>query len=245
MTGVSISVLVAVASVFCVAAAAQTVSGFGFSLLAVPVLAVLVGAKTSVVGAALVGLALTAVMATRDRGHIDRRTVRVVILASLLGIPIGLVIITHTTDTTLRALIAVVVLVFTALLWRGLTLPRSRSIDAVAGFVSGTLATSTGTTGPPLVIAFHGKGLAPAVFRATLAATFLIQGSLALVGFTATGQVTRDALIVALVGLPGTAIGFAGGQRAFDRLDHDRFRLVVLGMLTLSGVLALASAILG
>ena len=50
-----------------------------------------------------------------------------------------------------------------------------------AGFTGGILSTSTGTSGPPIVIALSAKQLEPAVFRATISAIFLVQGSAALV----------------------------------------------------------------
>ena len=239
----SLAVLLGVAAVFVLAAAAQAASGFGFSLLAVPLLSFLVDAKTGVVGSAVVGLGLVAVMAARDHGHVDRRAVRRTLTAAVVGMPLGLLVIGHVDDATLRTLIAVVVLSFTVLLWRGLMLRDRPFTDAGAGLISGVLSTSTGTSGPPLVIAFHGKGLAPTAFRATLAMTFLIQGAVSLGGFAVTGHVTRDALVVAAIGVPGTALGWMTGQRLFDRLDHERFRVVVLAMLACSGLVTLISAL--
>jgi uncharacterized membrane protein YfcA len=233
----------AIGAIFAVAAGAQAASGFGFALLAVPLLSVLVGPTTAVVAMAVAGFVLQAFMAVRDHSDVRRTTVSVVVVAALAGMPLGLLVITNADPQTLRILIAVVVLTFTLLLWRGLTLPDRPATDASAGFVSGVLSTSTGTNGPPLVIAFQGKGLTPPAFRATLAATFLIQGGLALAGFAVTGLVTREALLVAAVGLPGIAVGWWGGQRVFQRMDHERFRRVVLAMLGFSGLLTLISAV--
>lgn len=241
--GMSIGVLAGIVAVFVLAAAAQAASGFGFALLAVPLLSFLVDAKTGVVGSAVVGLGLVAVMAARDHRHVDRRAVGLAVTAAVVGMPLGLLIIGRVDDATLRGLIAVVVLGFTVMLWRGLRLPDRPLTDAGAGLVSGVLSTSTGTSGPPLVIAFHGKDLSPVAFRATLAMTFLIQGSISLGGFAITGHVTRDALVVAAAGVPGTALGWLAGQRMFEHLDHERFRRVVLGMLACSGVLTLLAAL--
>ena len=238
-----LATLAGIAAVFLLAAAAQAASGFGFALLAVPLLSLLVDAKAGVVGSAVVGLGLVALMAARDHRHVDRRAVGLAVTAAVVGMPLGLLIIGEVDDATLRLLIAVVVLGFTALLWRGLRLPDRRLTDAGAGLVSGVLSTSTGTSGPPLVIAFHGKGLSPVAFRATLAMTFLIQGSLSLVGFAVTGHVTRDALLVAAAGVPGTALGWVAGQRLFERMDPVRFSGLVLGMLACAGVLTLVSAL--
>jgi uncharacterized membrane protein YfcA len=48
---------------------------------------------------------------------------------------------------------------------------------------------------------------------------------------------------VALAGLPGVVVGSIVGERGFRRLDTPTFRRVVLGMLFLSGVVALFGAL--
>jgi uncharacterized membrane protein YfcA len=136
-----------------------------------------------------------------------------------------------------------VVLAFTAALWRGLTFPSGRPTELTAGAVSGALATSTGTNGPPLVIAFHATGMAPEPMRATLAAAFAVQGSLALATFWAADLVDADVGRAWLVGVPAAIVGALAGDRVFARMDRARFRAAVLALLAVSGALALASAV--
>jgi hypothetical protein len=93
------------------------------------------------------------------------------------------------------------------------------------------------------VIALSSKGMQPAVFRATISAIFLVQGAAALGAFALGGQITRDAVLVALAGLPGVIVGSLVGEREFRRLDAQTFSRVVLGMLLLSGLVALFGAL--
>jgi len=218
-------------------------SGFGFALIATPVVAALVGPREAVVGLTLVGLLLVAQLSLRGRGHVDRPTVLVMTVAAILGMPLGLLVLTQVEERALTLLIAAAVILFAVLLWRGLRLPRHRGTDAVAGFAAGILSTSTGTSGPPIVIALSAKEMQPAVFRATISVIFLVQGSAALVAFALGGQVTMDALAVALAGVPGLVLGSIVGERGFRRLDAQTFRSVVLGMLFFSGVVALLGAV--
>ena len=234
--------------VFCVvalAAAAQAVSGFGFALIGTPLVAVLVGPKEAVVGLAMVGLVLVAQLSLRGRGHVDRPTVVVVTAAAIVGMPLGLLVLTRADDRALTVAIAIAVITFSLLLWRGARLPAGRGTDVAAGFTAGILSTSTGTSGPPVVIALSAKQLEPVVFRATISAVFLIQGTASLVFFALGDQITRDAVSVALAGLPGVIVGSIVGERGFRRLDEPTFRRVVLAMLFVSGVIALLGAVLG
>ena len=145
----------------------------------------------------MVGLLLVAQLSLRGRGHVDRPTVLVMTVAAILGMPLGLLVLTQVEERVLTLLIAAAVITFAVLLWRA-PAAGHRGTDAVAGFAAGILSTSTGTSGPPIVIALSTKDMQPTVFRATISAIFLVQGSAALVAFALGGQVTMDALAVAL-----------------------------------------------
>ncbi|MEX2273962.1 MAG: sulfite exporter TauE/SafE family protein [Actinomycetota bacterium] len=225
------------------AAAAQAVAGFGFALLAVPLFALLIGAKSGVASAAALGLVLTATIAWRERAHIDSRTASRAVLPALLGIPLGLLVIRSVSDRALSIVIGTVVLGFTALLATEQPIPAGRATVWLGGFLSGVLATSTGTNGPPLVIAFQATRMRPHVFRATLAIVFMIEGAIALLLFALADTTTRTSWLVALSGVPGAALGWWLGDHLFSRIDPRRFRIVILVMLASSAVVAIASAL--
>lgn len=229
--------------VVALAAAAQAVSGFGFALIGTPLVAVLAGPKEAVVGLTMIGLLLVAQLSVRGRGHVDRPTVGVVTVSAVAGMPLGFLVLVRADDRILTFVIAMAVIAFSLLLWRGARVPAGRGTDAAAGFTAGILSTSTGTSGPPIVIALSAKQLEPPVFRATISAIFLVQGSASLVFFAVGGRITRDTVLVALAGLPGVIVGSIVGERGFRRLDATTFRRGVLGMLFLSGLVALFGAL--
>jgi uncharacterized membrane protein YfcA len=163
--------------------------------------------------------------------------------ASLVGMPLGALVLTRAPNRALTFTIGVVVLVLTAWLWRGLRLPPGPKTEISAGAVSGALATSTGTNGPPLVIAFQATGMARDPFRATLAGCFFVQGVVALCIFWANGLVTHDVGRAFVVGMPAVVAGTIAGERLSARLHGRAFRAAVLGLLALSGALAVAGAL--
>ena len=237
-------VWVGVFGVVAIAAAAQAVSGFGFALIGTPLVAVLAGPKEAVVGLTMVGLVLVAQLSLRGRGHVDRPTVGVVTVAAIVGMPLGLLVLVHADDRVLTVAIAIAVIAFSLLLWRGVRFPAGRGTDVAAGFTRGDPVDEHRHERAPHRDRAVRQALEPAVFRATISAIFLVQGSVALVLFAIGGQITRDALAVALAGLPGVIVGSIVGERGFRRLDTPTFRRVVLGMLFLSGVVALFGALL-
>jgi uncharacterized membrane protein YfcA len=234
----------AVAAIVAAAGLAQGLSGFGFSLVSIPLLALVVPVKAAIVGGALLGLVQSGQVVARDHRHVEWRSAAVLVAAAIAGMPIGLFVITRVPEEPLQVVIAVTVLVFTAVLWRRVRLPTdSLSAEVGVGFTSGMLSTSTGMSGPPLVIALQARGVAPSAFRATLATVFVCGSAISLLLFWSRGLVTAEALRVAAAGLPGLLVGILVGELAFRRIDHERFRRIVLVLLVASAVLALIGAL--
>jgi len=239
------TLVVAIALIVAFAAATQSITGFGFALIVVPGLALLLGPKVAVVAMSSIGVPLVIWNAIRWRHDILWREAITTSLAALLGMPIGLLVITHADERVLTAVIGVTILVLTFWLWRGLTLPGGRTTELTAGFTSGVLSTSVGTNGPPLVIAFQAVGLKPAAFRATLQACFVGQGSIALALFWSQGLVVHDVGVAFLAGAPAAVVGALIGDRIAPRVHEGPFRTAVIALLMLAGALALADALWG
>src|ERR671931_1645891 len=109
-------------AILLVASATQALTGFGFSLVGVPLLAALTAPRTAVVGTSLAGPLLALATAVRDRGHVRWRTVALLVGATVLGMPVGILVLATTPQRALTALIGLVALACTLLVWRGLRL---------------------------------------------------------------------------------------------------------------------------
>jgi uncharacterized membrane protein YfcA len=238
-------VLLAVFAILLAASVTQAVTGFGFALVAVPLLAAATDAHTAVVGAALLSPLITVTMAVRERTHVRWRTALAIVGAALLGMPFGLLVLSGAPERVLTALIAVVALGCTLIVWRGIRIGTGITTVGVVGVLTGALGTATGTSGPPLVAAFQAMGYDPRTFRATIAAVFTATGLLGLVGYAVAGQVHTSALVVGLAGAPAVALGWLAGNRLFARIDPARFRRLVLVALVISSLATLARALAG
>jgi hypothetical protein len=230
-------------AVILAAAALQAITGFGFSLIAVPLVALAWEPAAAIVATGICALALTASSTWRERTHVRRADALVVWLSACAGMPLGVLVLGYADAPTLRALIALSLLVSTALLWRGLRLPPGRRTQGIVGFVSGALVTSTGINGPPVVLAFQAQGMPALEFRATLAAVFALQRIVALAMIGAAGLMRPEALGLALGGVPAVLLGWELGNRVFHRLDAARFRRLVMGLLVVAGSVTLLAAL--
>lgn len=237
--------LLAAFGIVLLGALAQAVSGFGFALVTVPLLAAATDARTAVIVTSLTSIGLTLTVASRERAQARWHTAGLLTAAAVLGMPVGLLILVLAPDRVLAGLIAVVVLGCTVLVWRGVRFRAGTGVVGAVGVLVGVLTTATGTNGPPLVAAFHALGYDPRTFRATLAATFAGTGVIGLAGFLVSGQVSAATLRIAAIALPAVVLGWWLGNRIFTRVNPITFRRIVLVGLVASSGAALVRALAG
>jgi uncharacterized protein len=235
--------LLAVFSVLTVAAAIHAATGFGFALIAVPLVALVADVRTAVVGVAVAGVLLSWGTARVERAHVRWRTVGGLLLAGVAGMPLGLLLLRGLTERALEALVAVSVLACTVLVWRRPVLRGGRPAVIAAGFLSGVLATATGTNGPPLAAVFSGLGMGPREFRANFAAYFSVSGGLTLLAYAIAGDLSRPVWLIGAVGLAAIPLGWWLGDQVFRRFDAVRFRRAVLTMLVVTSAVTVMRAV--
>ena len=132
----------------------------------------------------------------------------------------------------------------TLLLIRRTQVATSRmSYDLAAGFISGVLATSVSTNGPPLVVVLQAKKMPSSEFRATLNYVFAIVGVISLGMFAVAGRITNEAGIATLWALPGLVVGLWAGRRIRGKISETQFRKIVFILLAATGLASVIGAL--
>ena len=236
----ALAIIVLAAAAACI----QALSGFGFSLFIVPFLAIIIGPRDTVVLANFLSMTVNIIQFPRLRHSIERRTASVLTVGSFVGMPFGLAVLLLVDPTILKVIIALAVIVFTLMLMRGLRLHGGGTPgDLATGFASGVLNTSTSMSGPPIVLYLTGKRFAPALFRGTINAFFMVTSLGAVALLLASGSVKPWVVGAFLLAMPAAEAGRILGNRLFDRIDEVRFRRLVYAILLTSATVALASAL--
>ena len=233
-------------AVFAAAAFVQSIGGFGFSLFAVPLMALAISLPDAVVAGSIASLANVVVLSARSIHEVEWSTARRFNVPAMAGMPLGLLVLVQVDESVLKVALGIVIIALIVVLLRTRSAAQPRLVvETTAGFVSGVLATSTSTNGPPLVFAAQLRGLSPEAFRATLSFSFALQGSISLLAFLVSGEATRDAILLALGGLPLVAVGQWLGVRTRPRVHGQRFDRLVYALLTLSAVSVSWSGLFG
>jgi uncharacterized membrane protein YfcA len=227
-----------------IAAFAQSLAGFGFSLLSVPMMVLFLSPRDAVVVSVLVASVSTTTQAVTDRRFTEWKTVRRLSLMSYAGMPFGLFVFNVVSERNLRFGLGAVVIVATVLIVRNFQIPENaRRYDWVLGFVSGVLNTSTSTNGPPLVFLLKSRSMDAATFRATLNTVFSIANIGALILFLGSGKMTEENLVGAAFALPALALTLRIGYAMRKRVNEEAFTRLVVGLMLLSGASVLISAV--
>jgi uncharacterized membrane protein YfcA len=216
--------------------------GFGDALVAMPLLALTVGMQPATPLVALFSTTIALIIAGANWHKVDLRVAWRLIVASLLGIPIGLLLLTHAPEAVVKGLLGLVLILFGLY---NLTRPALPALHQPGwaygfGFIAGILGGAYNTNGPPIVMYGALRRWPPERFRATLQGYFVPTG-----GFIAlshglaglwTGEVFQFYLlafpfVLAAIFLGGKLNGYIPAQR-FERLLY--LALIVLGVVLIS-----------
>ena len=218
-------------------AALQAATGFGFGLVAAPLLFAAVGPEEAVGLMMVLGLEINLLTLAGERRRPEplRREAVLLLAWAVPGMLAGVAVLRALDATTLQVIVTLGVLSSLAVrrLRPGSGRPPFWAVPA-AGLSAGALNTATSTSGPPLVLYLLRRGVRPAQVRDTLTVLFLafsVLGALALAVTRTTEAIPGVGWVAALV--PLVLIGQLAGRRGFARLERGRYELALT--LTLVG----------
>jgi hypothetical protein len=215
-----------------VGSAVQRTIGFGFALVAVPVLEL---ARPGSIPVTVLCLAfpMTVSMAVGERAHIDRRGFGWILVGRIVGTAVGVSIITSLPTDALSVAVGVMIVVAVALSATGIHVEPLPPVVAAAGFLSGMMGTTSAIGGPALAVVYqHRPG---PQLRATLALVFVVGTAISFGALLWAGQVVGADVVLALELAPALVIGLAAGPRIARRIDQRWLRPAVLTFAALAG----------
>ncbi len=236
--------VIAVAAILFGATLVRSFLGFGEALVAVPLLALVLPVSVAAPIAALVSITVATVVVVQDSKHIRWRSASRLVLATLPGIPLGLVLLTRAPEPIVKGVLGGVIIAFSVQALRGAGARHITHDSAVwvFGLVAGILGGAYGMNGPPLAIYGSARGWSPPEFRATLQGYFLPASAAGMVGYWSAGLWTSSVSSYYVISLPLVIAAIVLGRVLNKRASAARFsRAVYVGLLAI-GVLLLFEA---
>jgi uncharacterized membrane protein YfcA len=216
----------------------QSLSGFGSALVAMSLLPAIVGIRVATPLVALVGFTLEIVLIVRYRQSLDVRAIWRIVLAALIGIPLGVYFLSNVDEKLSLALLGVVLTGYAMYALLGLKMPSlDRPVWAyLAGLFGGLLGGAYNTSGPPVIVYADCNHWPPDAFKSNLQGYFIISSVIVVASHAMSGNFTSQVWNLFWWTIPFIAIGLVAGLSLDHRLNPLLFRRLVLVLLVAMGI---------
>jgi len=218
-------------------------SGFGFSLLAITSMSLVLPPALIIPSIFMMEIAASITLLPSIWKEVHWQALGVLWLGCLIGTPLGVRFLAGMPEAPMKIALGVVVLFAVVMLHKGYV-RKSMPTTAETALTGGVLGLLNGAFGivTPVVVFFFNSPAGAAVSRASLIAFFIGSDTIGLTFLAQKGLVTLDGFYRFLIFVPALIFGQWLGSRSFRSANPDDFRRIVL--LLLAG-LAVATAIQG
>lgn len=216
----------------------QSFSGFGIALVAMALLPGLVSIQIATPLVALAAFTIETFLLIRYRDNLNLSAVAPVAIASLLGIPVGIWLLSGVDEQVVLKVLGVVITGYALYAIFQFRLPPLRHPLWAwgAGLIAGILGGAYNTSGPPVIIYGNCKGWAPSEFKSNLQGFFLFNSAFVALSHAFGGNLTTQVWTSYLWALPAMALGILVGTSLDRYVAPDRFRRIVLWLLVIMGI---------
>jgi len=238
------TVIYAIIAVFA-AGVIKGLTGFGFSLVSVPVLVVILGPRTAVPIIILLNATANVAMFPLVRQAAHLRRIVPLVVAGIAAVPLGMLLLLKLDPQTVKLLAGCVTILFALAFLAGFQRPVSNEKwgFAAAGLISGTTNGLISTGGPPAVLFLTNQGVPKKTFRASLVAYFLFLNLASVPMFVAGGLLSASIARQALILAPAMFLGAFVGSKLLHKLPEQTFRVTALVVVMLAGLLSVLSSL--
>lgn len=214
----------------------QTSTGFGFSILATPFLFLLFEPREAIQINLILSLIISLAIISKIKKDIDFGILKRFVIGSVMGLPFGIAFFKILDIENLKFGISLIILMLTLLLIFKFRMKQTKGRDLLVGGISGSLTTSIGMPGPPLLLYFSGTDTQKETLRGTTLAFYLfiyLVSLLTQVLFAGTNQMVW---ISSGLAIPIVLLGLFLGQILFKFINQRIFRLFTYAILLFTGI---------
>ena len=216
-----------------VSSAVQGVLGFGFAVIASPII-VQINPNLVPQLLALLGLPIALRVFFREKDGVDLSKVKPLIVGRLVGGPIGLLLLLNLSEKYLSIAVGVIVLVAGLGSFFGWVINRNNINSFLAGTFSGIFGMVAAVGGPPVALLY--RNTKSEEFRPSLNSVFSIGILITLSLLLLSGNLFMDHLLLFVLFLPFVLIGVRVSSSIFSKFSDSFIATSVTYFSVLSGL---------
>ncbi len=224
------------------------VTSFGFALIAVPLLNLLMPLKVLVPILILYGVIIDIILLLPIYKNLNLKGMAYLVGSGILGIPIGTWLLIILDESILKVGVGIIIIVSAWALYSGyrVQIRNEKLGNAIAGFTSGILNGSLTMSGPPVIFFYSNQQLEKQVFRANLAFYFLLTTIVTVPMMYWGGLITPEVINYTVTMSPSLLIGGLGvlvGSKMGTSMSGSFFTRLSLLLFFLTGCMSIISAL--
>lgn len=243
-----ISIMLLVVGAVFLGSLMRSTFGFGDSVVSMPLLALLpIPFSTAVSLVGLVGCTVALISIFSGYKHLDKAVLIKLSLATLLGIPFGLLLVGFAEKRWISLILGILLILYSIYSVVG-SKSHQKSIEKrfrntkygiPFGFFSGMLGSAYNMNGIPIVLYGTMSNWSPDTFKDTLQTHFLFSSLFIVLSHFLSGFWTRELGTYFLSSLPAVIIAILLGNYIYGRINIEKFKQYVLFFIFLLGVFTL------
>ncbi len=216
----------------------QTVVGFAGSLMALPILLLKMELPDAIAYISIFYLLSSIFLITKEWQNIDRKLILQLALASIIGVIMGIVVLTFAKPIVLKKGLGVFILLYVGYAFLGkrkVKLNRAGVIivGVLAGFFSGVFSTG----GPLYVICVENTVKNIKTFRATMIGVLGLVTITRVPALAVSGILNFGHIKMTLFVIPVFLFAQFLGKRTFMKIEEDLFKRSLMLLLCISGLM--------
>ena len=225
----------------------QGITGFGFALIAVPMLSLFIPELRNITPIIVIYSFLTNIIIVyKTRQSIDLKKILPLIIFGILATPLGTYILLYVNVNTLKIIVGAIITITALAMLKNYKINiKNQNISyGVVGLLSGFLNGSTGLSGPPVVLFLTNQNTDKDVFRANLTFYGIATNIFAIILFISEGIINTSVLNFSAIYLPALIIGVFSGIRISSKINETLFKTLTIYLILFLGAYTVISSIL-
>jgi hypothetical protein len=218
----------------------QTVVGFAGSLMALPILLLGMDLPNAIAYISIFYLFSSVFLITKEWQHIDKKIILKLAITSVIGVILGIVVLTFSKPILLKKALGIFILIYAAYVAFGKTkivLNKGGIIGfgVLAGFFSGVFSTG----GPLYVMCIENTVKEVQAFRATMIGVLGLVTITRVPALAVSGILDFNHLKISLLVFPAFLLAQFLGKLTFRKINETMFKRVLMILLSVSGLILL------
>lgn len=218
----------------------QAVTGFGFAIVAMPLLTLILPFKTAATTVTVISFILACQMAYRLRANINIRIMVAPLITTVLGRTLGVYILQRFDAAVLSKALGVflVLLAMWFVYANGkFRIKAKTSTGLMAGLISGIFGGSFNIGGPPIAVYYFSALESKEEYNSTTQATFALSIAYNLLLHIIYGNVSMQVLKFAAVGILAIILGSTIGIAIFCKINKGVMGKIIYSFIAVMGIM--------